>query len=143
MNNKTKIMVKALINAPVEKVWSCYTQPEHITKWNFASDDWCCPNAVNDLKVGEKFSWRMEAKDKSNGFDFEGIYTEIIPHQKIAYRMLDNREAEIIFNAIENQTEVIITFEAEKVFPIEMQKAGWQSILNNFKRYVESENYSA
>ncbi|MGQ9644321.1 MAG: SRPBCC family protein [Ignavibacterium sp.] len=136
MSNKTKIMVEASINVPVEKVWSCYTLPEEITNWNFASDDWCCPSAVNDLRAGEKFSWRMEAKDKSNGFDFEGIYTEIIPHNKIAYRMLDDREAEIIFNAFENQTEVTITFEAENVFPIEMQKAGWQSILNNFKKYI-------
>lgn len=143
MSNKTKIMVEASINAPVEKVWIYYTLSEHITKWNFASDDWYCPSAVNDLRVGEKFSWRMEAKDKSNGFNFEGIYTEIIPFKKISYRMLDDREAEIIFNTFENQTEVIITFEAENVFPIEMQKAGWQSILNNFKRYVESINYSA
>lgn len=124
MSNKSKIMVKASINAPVEKVWSCYTLPGHITNLNFASNDWCCSIAVNDLKVGEKFSWRMEAKDKSNGYDFEGIYTEIIPLKKNSYRMLDDREAEIIFNAFENQTEVIITFEAENVFPIEMQKTG-------------------
>lgn len=141
MSNKTKIIVETKINSPVEKVWSYYTQPEHIVNWNFASDDWCCPKAENNLRVGEKFSWRMEAKDKSNGFDFEGIYTEIIPLKKIAYRLLDDRDAEIIFNSVDNQTEVIITFEAENVFPIEMQKAGWQAILNNFKKYVELQNY--
>jgi len=82
----------------------------------------------------------MEAKDRSDGFNFEAIYTEIIPYKKIAYRMLDNRNAEINFNAIGNQTEVIITFEAENVYPIELQKAGWQAILNNFKKYAKTDN---
>lgn len=115
MQNKEKITVEASINAPIEKVWECYTQPEHITKWNFASDDWHCPSAENDLRVGGKLNARMEAKDRSNGFDFEAIYTEIIPNKKIAYKMLDDRNAEINFNAIGNQTEVKITFEAENV----------------------------
>jgi uncharacterized protein YndB with AHSA1/START domain len=78
----------------------------------------------------------MEAKDRSNGFDVEAIYTEIIPHKKIAYKMLDDRNAEIIFNEVGNQTEVIITFEAENVYPVDLQKSGWQAILNNFKEYV-------
>jgi len=138
MNSESKITVEASVNAPIEKVWECYTQPEHITKWNFASDNWHCPSAENDLRVGGKLNARMEAKDGSNGFDFEAIYTEIIPHKKIAYKMLDDRNAEINFNEIGNQTEVIITFEAENVYPIDLQKAGWQAILNNFKEYVES-----
>ena len=138
MNSESKITVEASVNAPIEKVWNCYAQPEHITKWNFASDDWHCPSAENDLRVGGKINARMEAKDGSNGFDFEAIYTEIIPHKKIAYKMLDDRNAEINFNEIGNQTEVIITFEAENVYPIDLQKAGWQAILNNFKEYVES-----
>ncbi|MCL6493617.1 MAG: SRPBCC family protein [Ignavibacterium sp.] len=138
MSDKTKITVEASINAPIEKVWECYTQPEHITKWNFASDDWHCPSAENDLRVGGKLNARMEAKDGSNGFNFEAIYTEIIPHKKIVYKMLDERNAEINFDSVENQTEVIITFEAENVYPVALQKAGWQAILNNFKEYVEN-----
>jgi uncharacterized protein YndB with AHSA1/START domain len=137
MIHKTKITVETIIKAQVEKVWNYYTQPEHITKWNFASDDWWCPSAENELRVGGKLNARMEAKDGSNGFDFEAIYTEIIPHKKIAYRLLDDRDTEIIFNASENQTKLIITFEAENVYPIDLQKAGWQTILNNFKVYVE------
>lgn len=137
MSDRIKITVEASINAPIEKIWNYYTQPEHITKWNFASDDWHCLSAENDLRVGGKLNARMEAKDGSNGFDFEAIYTEIIPYKKIAYKMLDDRNAEIGFNVSENQTEVIITFEAENVYPVELQKAGWQAILNNFKEYVE------
>jgi uncharacterized protein YndB with AHSA1/START domain len=136
MSDRIKITVEANISAPIEKVWNYYTQPEHITKWNFASDNWHCPSAENDLRVGGKLNARMEAKDESNGFDFEAIYTEIIPHKKIAYKMLDDRNAEINFNAIGNQTEVKITFEAENVYPVDLQKAGWQAILNNFKEYV-------
>jgi uncharacterized protein YndB with AHSA1/START domain len=136
MTDKTKITVEAKINAQIEKIWNYYTQPEHITKWNFASDDWHCPSAEIDLRVGGKLNARMEAKDGSNGFNFEAIYTEIIPHKKIAYKMLDDRNAEINFNVIGNQTEVTIIFEAENVYPVDLQKAGWQAILNNFKKYV-------
>lgn len=137
MVKKEIITVEVLVNAPVEKVWEYWTSPNHITKWNFASDEWCCPHAKNDLKVKGKFNVRMEAKDKSVGFDFEGVYTLVENFHKISYKMPDNREVKIEFLKQENKTKVIETFDAETENSLEMQKEGWQSILNNFKKYVE------
>ena len=134
---KTTVTVEATINAPVEKVWALWTEPKHIVNWNFASDDWHSPSAENDLQVGGKFTSRMEAKDGSFGFDFGGIYNEIVIHQKIVYTMDDERRVEITFNTDENTTIVTETFDAETSNDIEMQRAGWQAILNNFKKYVE------
>ncbi|WP_337873495.1 SRPBCC domain-containing protein [Ignavibacterium sp.] len=138
MNNKTKITIEALINAPIEKVWECFTKLEHIVNWNFASADWHCPNAVNDFRVGGKFSWRMEAKDGSMGFDFGGIYTGIKNFERINYQIGDGRNVELKFSVQENSVLVTETFEAEGTHSIEQQRFGWQSILNNFKKYVES-----
>ena len=139
--NLEKITVQATISADRKKVWNFYTNPDHITKWNFASDDWKCPSARNDLRIGGNYFARMEAKDGSFGFDFEAIYTEITTYERIAYTMGKEagvgRQADVTFNDIGNQTGVVVTFDAESQNPIEMQRDGWQAILNNFKKYVE------
>ncbi len=133
----TKIAVETTVNASIEKVWQYWTDPKHIEKWNNASDDWHTPHAENDLRIGGKFLSRMEAKDGSFGFDFEGIYSEVIPFEKIKYGLEDGREVETNFTGNEEITKVATTFDAENENPIEMQKGGWQAILNNFKKYVE------
>ena len=134
---KTKITVEAVINARAEKVWDYYTNPSHITKWNFASDDWHCPKAENDLKPGGKMRSRMEAKDGSFGFDFEATYDKIVPLEKIVYTIPDGRQVEIDFIRDNKATKLVIVFDAENINPVEMQKGGWQAILNNFKKYTE------
>jgi uncharacterized protein YndB with AHSA1/START domain len=136
----TKIKVETTITADTFKVWDFYTKVEHITKWNFASDDWHCPGAENDLKIGGKLNFRMEAKDGSFGFDFNAVYNEVIVHKKIIYTMTDGRQAIIDFENINDKTKVSITFDAETENPVEMQRDGWQAILDNFKNYVESSN---
>ena len=128
-----KITIEADIKADPQKVWDCWTLPEHITHWNFASDDWKCPYARNDLRVGGIYMARMEAKDGSFGFDFEAVYDEIIEHQKIAYTMGDGRQATTNFEQKGDSTHVSTVFDAESSNSIEMQKNGWQAILNNFK----------
>ena len=136
--NKT-ITINALVKAPVEKVWECWTEPEHITKWAFASDDWEAPSAENDLTVGGRFVTRMQAKDGSAGFDFGGEYTEVVPHEKISYTMDDGRTCVTEFVAVEDGTQITTTFEMETENSEDMQRAGWQAILNNFKKHVEGE----
>ncbi len=131
------IIIEALINAPIAEVWAYFTQPQHIVNWNHATKDWHCTKSENNLQVGEKFSSRMEAKDGSFGFDFEGIYTEVIAHQKIGYKLTDGRKVEIDFINDANKTKIVEKFEAESNNPLEMQQQGWQMILNNFKSYVE------
>ena len=133
-----KITIEALIAAEPRRVWECWTRPEHITGWNFAIDTWQCPRASNELRVGGKYSARMEAKDGSFGFDFEAIYDEIVDQKKLTYTMTDGRKATTQFERMGDQTQVTTTFDAESQNPVEMQREGWQSILNNFKRYVES-----
>lgn len=132
-----KITIETTVNAPLEKVWDFWGKPEHITKWNAASEDWHTPRAENDLRTGGKFSSRMEAKDGSFGFDFEGIYGEVIDHQKIAYAMPDGRQVEILFEEVNGQTKVTEHFDPETENSEEMQRQGWQAILDNFKKYVE------
>jgi len=135
----TKITVQATVLGNSGKVWECYTSPKHIVRWNFASLDWHCPSASNDLQVGGKYIARMEAKDGSFGFDFWAVYDEIITNKKLAYTMGDGRQAAVIFDGMQNNTTTVtITFEAENVNPVDLQKTGWQAILNNFKQYVES-----
>ena len=136
--SKPLIKIEAIINSNIEKVWECWTKPEHITKWCFASDDWHAPNSSSDLKVGGKISTRMEAKDGSFGFDFWGTHDEIIPNEKIAITMGDGRKWDTYFSVVEGGVKVVEEFEAENENPIEMQQGGWQMILNNFKKYVES-----
>ena len=135
--NKTKITVENTINAPIKKVWKFWTKPEHIIKWNNASDDWHTPRAKNDLRVGGSFVSRMEAKDGSFGFDFGGIYDDVKDKEYIEYTLGDGRKVKITFAGNENATKVIEIFEAETTNSIEMQKSGWQAILDNFKKYTE------
>ncbi len=135
---KTNITVENTVNAPVEKVWKFWTGPEHITQWNHASDDWHSPAAKNDLRTGGQFNYRMEAKDGSFGFDFNGVYDEIKTNELIAYTIEGGRKVKIIFTRQGNVTKVVETFEAENTNPIELQRGGWQAILNNFKKYAEA-----
>jgi len=137
-SNPIRVTVQAVIQAPVEKVWECWTEPVHITKWNQASDDWHAPWAENDLRVGGKFVTRMEAKDGSAGFDFGGTYDVVKWHEEIAYTLGDGRKVNITFIARGNETEVVETFDAEGTHPVEFQRAGWQAIMDNFKKYTES-----
>lgn len=136
--NKTNLTVEATVNAPVEKVWEIWTQPEHITKWNSPSDDWHTPSAENDLRVGGRFSSRMEAKDGSFGFDFGGVYDEVKTNEWIAYTFDDGRKVKISFVTNGVTTKVTESFEAEDINPIEMQQGGWQAIIDNFKKYTEA-----
>lgn len=133
------ITVNATIKAPLEKVWSYWTEPEHITHWYFASDDWEAPNAENDLWVKGKFRTRMSSKDGTSGFDFEGVYTKIIKNERIEYTIPDGRKVKISFAGDRDHTKIIESFEAENENPYELQKGGWQAILNNFKKYCESD----
>ena len=135
---KTVITVETLVNTPVEKVWEYWTKPEHIKKWSFASDDWHTPYAENDLREGGKFSSRMEAKDGSFGFDFGGIYDVVNTNKYIEYTLGDGRKVKINFTDEGNNTRIVESFEAESTNPEEMQKGGWQAILNNFKKYAEA-----
>jgi uncharacterized protein YndB with AHSA1/START domain len=134
------IIVTTTVNSPIEKVWACWTQPEHITQWTFASEDWCSPRAESDLTVGGKFLTRMEAKDGSAGFDFNGVYTEVVENEKISYTIEGGRKVDITFTQEESLTTVTESFDPETENPLEMQRVGWQAILDNFKKYVESSN---
>ncbi|HRA60684.1 MAG TPA: SRPBCC family protein [Bacteroidia bacterium] len=131
------MIVVAVVNAPIEKVWKLWTSPEHITKWNNASDDWHTPSATNDLRVGGKFTSRMEARDGSMGFDFWGVYDEVKENELIAYTLGDNRKVKVIFSQQEGSTKVVETFEPETMNTHELQRGGWQAILNSFKKYAE------
>ncbi len=135
--NTTKITVTADVLADVQKVWVAFTDPKHITKWNFAIDEWHCPSASNDLRIGGKYVARMEAKDGSFGFDYSAVYNEIIPNEKIVYTLDDGRVVETTFKNVDGQTKVTTVFDAEDQNPMEMQQQGWQAILNNFKKYTE------
>ena len=135
--HSTRVTVEALIQAPIEKVWSYWTEPEHITKWNQASDDWHTPRAENDLRVGGTFLSRMEAKDGSAGFDMIGTYEAITPHKEISYSMSDGRNVDIQFIEQGNETRVVEIFDPENTHPVEFQQAGWQAIMDSFKRYTE------
>ena len=126
-----------MVNVPMARTWEFFTEPAHIIKWNFASDDWQCPSAENNLVVGGTFNYRMEAKDGSFGFDFVGTYDEIKPNLLIAYTMGDGRKVSVTFASADDQTNIVETFEAENQNSPEMQRAGWQAILDNFRKYVE------
>ncbi|MFM7022453.1 MAG: SRPBCC family protein [Flavobacteriales bacterium] len=132
------ITVEATVNAPVEKVWEYWTEPKHIMQWCSATDDWHVPSATNDVKVGGQFTTRMEAKDGSFGFDFGGEYTAVKNHELIEYTMGDGRKVKIVFSGKGSSTVVTETFEPENQNPADMQKGGWQAILNNFKKHTEA-----
>lgn len=135
---KTAITVQVAVNAPVEKVWKYWNEPEHITKWYFASPEWHAPHAENDLRKDGKLKITMAAKDESFAFDFEGTYTQVEQHKEIQYVLSDGRHVSITFASEGDSTNVSETFDAEGSNPIEMQRAGWQAILDNFKAHVEN-----
>lgn len=134
-----KITVETRVNAPVEKVWQAYINPEDIKQWNTASPDWHTPTAAADFREGGAFSFRMEAKDGSMGFDFAGVYTRIVPLQLIEYTFGD-REAKVEFTQTADGVEVRLDFDPDQQYPVEHQKNGWQAILDNFARYVEAKS---
>ena len=134
-----KITVQTHVNAPIEKIWPCWTEPAHMQEWCSASADWHAPRATNDFREGGTFSIRMEAKDGSFGFDFEGTYKSIKPHESIEYVMSDGRTVVTIFSKSGDGYEVTQTFDAETENSLEQQKGGWQAILDNFKAHVESQ----
>ncbi|MFO7370036.1 MAG: SRPBCC family protein [Bacteroidales bacterium] len=137
ITTQNRITVSATIHAPVEKVWMFWTDPGHIVHWNHASFDWHTSKAENDLKTGGKFSYRMEARDGSMGFDFSGEYTEVLLLKRIKFRLDDGRKVQILFEANGEESLLTETFEAETMNSLELQKQGWQAILDNFKNYVE------
>lgn len=136
--NKTTITVQVTVNSPVEKAWKIWNAPEHIIKWCTASPDWHTPRAENDLRPGGRLFSRMEAKDGSAGFDFAATYTDIVNHKTIAYTMEDGRNVKITFSTDGKTTTLVETFDAENENPVEMQREGWQAILNSFKAHVEA-----
>lgn len=132
-----KITIQAIISADQQKAWNYYTQPEHITQWNFADPSWHCPYASNDLQIGGRYIARMEARDGSFGFDFDAVYTEITEGEQFTYEF-GGRLATVVFNESNGQTTITITFDPETENSIELQRNGWQAILNNFKNYTEN-----
>lgn len=138
---KNPITVRTVVNAPVEKVWECWNRPEHITGWAFASDAWEAPAAENDLRVGGKFKTLMAAKDKSASFDFAGVYTQVKEHELIEYDMDDGRHVKVEFTGLPEGIQVTETFEPESTHPENMQRSGWQAILDNFKKYTEASQH--
>lgn len=133
-----QITIHTMVRAPIDKVWSAWTTPQDIKLWNFASNDWHCPKAAIDLKIGGSFSSRMEAKDGSMGFDFEGTFTEINEHQLIEYAMEDGRKVIIRFEETDGGVQITESFDADDDHSIEEQRNGWQCILDNFQRHVET-----
>ncbi len=136
MDKKT-ITVETIVKAPMSKVWEFWNKPEHIVHWAFASDDWEAPSAENDLRVGGKFKTTMAAKDKSEGFDFTGLYTGLKEHELIEYDFDDDRHVKVEFKELPEGVKVAVTFDPENENPEEMQRSGWQGISDNFKKYVE------
>jgi uncharacterized protein YndB with AHSA1/START domain len=130
--------VSSIINSDIETVWNCFTQPEHITKWNFASDDWHCPAAINEVRVGGRMSWTMAAKDGSFSFDLEAVYKNVDEYELLETEMPDGRNVITKFEEAEGGVMVSEDFDPESENPHEMQVGGWQAILNNFKKYCES-----
>ena len=137
MENKC-IKVEVIVKNIISKVWDFWTQPEHIKKWNLATEEWHCPDATTDFKVGGIFNYRMEAKDESMKFDFTGKYSIIITNERISYNLEDGRKVNINFIKEGVKTKVIESFELDSEGSEEIQKQGWQAILNNFKKYAES-----
>lgn len=133
------ITVETHVRAPIEKVWNDFTNPEAIKVWNAASEDWHTTDAQNDLRVGGRFTSRMEAKDGSAGFDFSGIYDAVVTHERIAYTMEDGRKVAITFATEGEVVRVTETFDPETENTREMQRDGWQAILDSFRKYVEGD----
>ena len=139
MSTPTRITITAHVAKPVDHVWTIWTDPAHITQWNAASDDWHCPKASNDLRTGGRFSSTMAARDGSFSFDFEGVYDDVQPHRRIAYSMSDGRTCEILFEEKDGGTLVTESFDPESQNPVEMQRGGWQVLLDRFKAHAEAQ----
>lgn len=133
-----QITVETVIDSDLETVWKCWTDPQDIKNWNHASDDWYCPEAENDLRVGGSFSSTMSSRDDSISFEFKGVYTKVEMGEEIAYEMEDGRKVSVIFSENVDGVTVVETFDPENENSEEMQREGWQAILDNFKKYVES-----
>lgn len=136
----SKITVEIPIDLPAAEVWKLYTTPEHVLHWNTASEDWHTVNSVIELEKGGKFAYRMEAKDGSMGFDFEGKFDEVIPEKSLSYTLLDGRKVTCELDDRDKHTVLKVTFDAEKSNSLELQEQGWQAILDNFKLYAEGLN---
>ena len=136
--SKPTITIEATVTKSIDHVWECWTKPEHIAKWCFASDDWHAPSSTSEFKIGGKLSTRMEAKDGSFGFDFWGIYNDIQINEKVGVTLGDDRKWDTYFYRVDGGVKVVEEFEAESENPVEVQQTGWQMILNNFKKYTES-----
>lgn len=132
------ITVQTIVRVPVEKAWEYWTKPEHIVHWNFASADWESPSAENDLRNGGRFKYKMAAKDGSVSFDFEGVYVSVNDKAAISYTMDDGRKVSVTFEPVDGGTRITESFDPEQENPEEMQRSGWQAILDNFKRYAEA-----
>lgn len=135
-----KITIETIVNAPMKRVWDCWTLPQHITKWSFASDDWEASDAENDVQVGGQFKTSLSAKDKSAGFDFKGTYTTVEKYSKLEYILEDGRQVSISFMETPSGIKIVETFDPENQNSEEAQRAGWQAFLNNFKKHAESKN---
>ena len=133
-----EIVVNAVVGRDMDTVWSLWNSPEHIQRWMHASNDWECTKAVNNLKVGGRFSFTLAAKNKSASFDFSGTYTAVELNKVIAFALYDKRTVSVLFDAKEDGVHIIETFEMENENPEEMQRVGWQAILDSFKNYCES-----
>ncbi len=136
--NTIPITVSITVKAPLEKVWNYFTLPEHLSGWAFASSDWEATGETNDMQVGGTFLTRMQAKDGSAGFDFEGTYTEVTPLSSYRYALADNRTVHVTFTEKDTEVEIVETFDPEQENSEDLQRAGWQAFLNNFKTYVEN-----
>jgi uncharacterized protein YndB with AHSA1/START domain len=138
--NQTPITIQAIIHAPLEKIWRAWTEPDQIVQWAFAQDDWEAPSAENDIRTGGKFKTVMASKDKTQSFDFTGIYTEVKEQALIEYEMDDGRRVRIEFNSLPDGVKIVQTFDPEQENTIELQRSGWQAILDNFKKHVEGQS---
>lgn len=136
----TPITVSAIVAKPLAHVWKCWTGAEHIVHWNNASDDWHCPSATNDLRAGGQFNFTMAARDGSMSFDFIGTYTAVENESLIAYSLADGRKVKVLFAADGTSTRITETFDPETENTLELQRGGWQAILDNFKAYTEGRN---
>lgn len=139
-DTKERVAIEVTVDSTIERAWECLTQPEHIVGWNYASEDWCAPHASNDLREGGTFTYRMEARDGSFGFDFWGTYDEVSPFKRIAYTLGDGRKVSLDFQMAEGKVKVVEIFECESQNPVELQRSGWQAILNRYKDYVEEQS---
>ena len=134
---KDEITVQTIVKASIAEVWECWNKPEHITGWAFASEDWEAPAAENDLRVGGKFKTTMAARDRSESFDFTGTYTALREYELIAYDLDDGRQVRTEFTELPEGVRITESFEPENQYPQDVQRSGWQAILDNFKKYVE------